>query len=108
MKKKIVYICSPFRGDYKKNTDRAIKYCQFAEKKGCVPMAPHLFFPLFLSDDDPIDRAIGMSMGKMMLKDCDEIWVFGATISEGMKEEIAVAVQTHIPIKYFAAYGRKE
>lgn len=108
MKRKTVYICSPFRGDRKKNIDRAIKYCKFAEKKGCVPMAPHLFFPQFLSDDDPIERAIGMSMGKMMLKDCDEIWVFGETISEGMKEEIATAVQNNIPIKYFDAYGRKE
>jgi hypothetical protein len=47
-------------------------------------------------------------MGKILLKHCDEIWVFGATISEGMKDEIAVAVQNNIPIKYFEAYGRKE
>ena len=108
MKRKIVYICSPFRGEYKKNIERAIKFCEFAGKKGCVPIAPHLYFPLFLSDSKPTERAVAINMGKILLKQCDEIWVFGATISEGMKDEIAVAVQNNIPIKYFEAYGRKE
>ena len=108
MTRKIVYICSPLRGEYKKNIERAIKYCEFAGKKGCVPIAPHLYFPLFLSDADPTERQVGMNMGKILLKHCDEIWVFGVTISEGMKDEIAVAVQNHLPIRYFEAYGRKE
>lgn len=108
MTRKIVYICSPYRGDYKKNTERATKYCEFASKKGCVPIAPHLYFPLFLSDNEPNERAVAINMGKILLKHCDELWVFGATISGGMKDEIAMAVQNNIKIRYFEAYGRKE
>ncbi len=108
MKRKIVFICSPLQGDMFKNQQRAAEYCEFATRKGCVPVAPHLYFPDFLSDDKPGERQLAINMGKILLKHCDEIWVFGATISEGMKEEIATAVQNNIRIKYYEAHGREE
>ena len=46
----IVYICSPYSGDVSGNLDRACRYSRFAVDEGCVPITPHLYLPLFLSE----------------------------------------------------------
>ena len=33
---------------------------------------------------------------------CDELWVFGEEISQGMSKEISFAEERGIPIKYFS------
>ena len=63
-------------------------YCAFAVKSGYIPYASHLFFPQFLSDDNPKERELGIFMGTVFLDGCKECWVFGNTISEGMENEI--------------------
>ncbi len=40
-----------------------------------------------------------MDMGLELLKLCDEVWVFGDKISEGMKKEIEFAKKLNIEIK---------
>ena len=40
-------------------------------------------------------------MGRQILRHCAEIWVFGTYISAGMQDEILLAQQWEIPIKYF-------
>ena len=62
-------------------------------------MAPHLFFPSFLSENEPEERETGIQFGLEWLNDCDELWVIGSRISEGMKREIAVAEELGIPVK---------
>lgn len=86
---KKVYICSPLKGDIKGNIERARKYCRDALlNDGCIPIAPHTYFTQFLDDTNAIERAIGMECGIELLDMCDELWVFGTTISEGMRAEI--------------------
>lgn len=43
----IVFICSPYADDPLNNERRAIRYCQFAVRHGCIPIAPHIYFPDF-------------------------------------------------------------
>ena len=73
----MVYICSPFSGDPEGNTEKAKRYCRYATQAGYLPFAPHLFFPLFLRDELPRERALGLSMAIVMLTKCSELWVFG-------------------------------
>lgn len=40
-------------------------------------------------------------MGIVLLGKCDEVWVFGGTISEGMAAEIARAKKQRKKIRYF-------
>ena len=40
-------------------------------------------------------------MGLTWLEQCDELWVIGRRISEGMKREIARAEELGIPVAYF-------
>lgn len=88
---KMVYIASPYAGDIEKNTEMARKYCRYAADQGAAPVAPHLLYPQFLDEYNPSDRARGLRMGLELLAACDELWVFGPTISSGMAAEIAEA-----------------
>ena len=97
----IVYICSPFSGDTETNIKKAQKYCRHAVDKGCIPIAPHLFFPQFLSDDNPQERNLAIFMDIVLLSKCAELWVFGENISNGMSIEIEKAKRKRQPIRYF-------
>lgn len=98
---KIVYICSPLRGDVERNIRKANGYCLFAAKQAAVPIAPHVMFTGFLDDGIPEERCLGMSMGLELLRLCEEVWVFGERLSEGMQAEIRVADQLNLTIIYF-------
>lgn len=101
-KNKIVYVCSPLRGDMERNIVRANYYSRFVCEKGYVPIAPHVIFTQFLDDSKLNERKRGMEMGIALLKLCDELWVFGPTISGGMKTEIEMARKRGLPIRYFS------
>lgn len=97
----LVYICSPYRGDVKKNTDNARQYCRFAYDDGAVPLAPHLLFPQFMDDSNRQERRAAMHFNSILLSKCDELWVFGKRISSGMAEEIREAERLNMKIRYF-------
>ena len=92
---KFVYICSPYRNNPRVTVMRARNYCKFAVAKGKLPLAPHLYFPQFLSEATERDKA--MQMNFELLKLCGELWVFGDEITEGMVMEIDRAKK----VRYF-------
>lgn len=101
MSKKLVYICSPLRGDYEKNMENARTYCRVAMKylPDVVPLAPHVYFPQFMDDTNEEERERGMAAGIALLDKCDELWAFGLeNPSEGMKREIEHARARGIPV----------
>lgn len=98
---KIVYICSPLKGAIERNIRKAQFYCLFAYEKGYLPLAPHTIFTQFLDDTIPAQRRAGMKMGIELLWKCDELWVFGERISEGMKKEIELVKGLKVKIRYF-------
>ena len=97
MKKK-VYICAPLGGNVKENLENAVLYTEYALKQGVAPITTH-FYALCLDDNNPQERALGMSAGMSLLWYCDETWVFGDVISKGMKEEIKFCENLRIPVK---------
>ena len=99
-KQKVIYVCSKYKGNVEKNTEQAIEYCRAVYKEGFIPIAPHLYLPRFLNDNDPIERKQALELGLQALKHCDEIWVFDSDISSGMQMEIDFAEKHHIPITY--------
>ena len=98
--KKIVFICSPYKGDTQVNTIRAKRYGRYAVAKKAVPIVPHLMYTQFLDEDNHDERALGLEMGLILLSKCQEIWVFGSRISKGMEIEIERAKEMRIPIRY--------
>ncbi len=103
----LVYVSSAYAGDVTANTFNARRYCRFALEQGQIPLAPHLMFPQFLSDNDPEDRELAMFMDIILLGKCDELWAFGDSISEGMAAEIEVAKRRRQKIRYFDSEMRE-
>lgn len=97
----LVYVASAYSGDVTTNTEKAKQYCRFAMEQGQIPLAPHLMFPQFMNDDDPTERELAIFMDVILLGKCDELWVFGDTISAGMSIEIDVAKKRKQTIRYF-------
>lgn len=97
---RLVYVCSPLRGDIEKNIQRAHEYCAYAADCGTIPLAPHTIFTHYLDDQRPEQRERGLNMGLELLKRCDEIWVMGSVFSAGMLGEIAFAKAEDIPTLY--------
>ena len=86
MKKK-VYICAPLGGQVKENLQNAVTYTDFALTSGVAPVTPHLY-ALCLDDSKKDEREIGRSAGMSLLWFCDEMWIFGDIVTEGLKAEI--------------------
>lgn len=106
---KKIFISSPFRGDVERNRKTAAGYCRIAYEVGHLPIAPHLLFPQFLDEDNLKERTDGISMGLDLLRDCDELWMFGKA-TEGMEQEIRFAVEhgIHIWFKEMQKGGLEE
>jgi hypothetical protein len=99
----LVYVASAYSGDVTTNTEKAKQYCRFALEQGQIPLAPHLMFPLFMNDDVPKERELAIFMDVILLGKCDELWVFGDCITEGMRVEIEVAKKRRQKIRYFSS-----
>ncbi|WP_455617010.1 DUF7768 domain-containing protein [Eisenbergiella sp.] len=98
-KSKLVYIASPYAGDVEKNVQFARAACRYAMAQGVTPVAPHLLYPQLLDDSVLAERDIGIQMGLRLLVVCDELWLCGSRISQGMREELMVAGQLGIPVR---------
>jgi hypothetical protein len=98
--KPVVYVCSPYSGDIERNTANARMYSRFAVAKNTIPFAPHLLLPQYISEEH--ERGLAMFMNKVFLGKCDELWVFGNKITDGMEEEIELAGKMRKKIRYFS------
>lgn len=99
----LIYVASPLAGDIKENIKKANEHCRFVVANGAIPFAPHVYFTGFLNDAIAEERSIGMFLGKEVLKKCSALWAFcdNGEPSLGMQEEIALATQLGIPVRYF-------
>ena len=107
---KKVYICSPCRGDYENNIQRAKEYSRAAAMQGCIPVTPHIYLTQFMDDNAPGERELALRMGRELVLLCAELWAFGLDHpSAGMAVEIEVAKRAGIPVvNGFEAISRIE
>jgi len=99
--RQLVYIASPYRGNEALNKMNAKRYCHYAVQKGKFPIAPHIWMPQFLDDDNAAERSLAINAGLFFLQQCTEVWVFGNTVTEGMKGELLAAQRMGKTIRYF-------
>jgi len=109
---KFIYVCSPCRGNPpyehgaigKRKTSlniwRAGLYCREVIDAGHIPIAPHYFYSDFLKDKIPEQRTMALEACRRLLSVCNELWVLGTEISEGMEIEITLAKKLRIPVVY--------
>lgn len=65
-----------------------------------VPFVPYYCDCEALRDDVPQERSKGLKNGQILLQFCliHELWLYGDTISEGMQQEIEIALKQNIII----------
>jgi hypothetical protein len=89
---RIVFVCSPYRGDVERNAAYARRAVRSCLLRGEVPIAPHLMYPGALDDGVKDEREIALSACVDLLRRCDALVVFGDFgVSSGMDREIAAA-----------------
>ena len=94
MGNKLIYICSPYRGEVERNLQYARELTRIALDNDFVPITPHLYITQAVNDEVPEEREKGMAAGKELLKHCKYILIgskYG--LSEGMLEEIRLALE---------------
>ena len=97
---KKVYICSPCRGDYEDNIQRAKDYSRAAVAKGVIPVTPHIYLTQFMDDNVPEERELALKIGSELVLGCSELWAFGIDHpSAGMAAEIELAKAHGIPVR---------
>lgn len=97
--RKIVGVCSPFGGS-EENLAKAREYCAQEVKAGNIPIAPHLIFTQFMSEET--DRDKGISFGIELLSRLDELHVYCKPTS-GMRREIETLSKKGMKIVYMEA-----
>lgn len=108
------YVCSPFSAETEKDKyfyiDLATVICRSLAKDGRMPIAPHLYFPNFLDDDNEEERAWGLTAGIALLDTCHEmtVIVIDSYISEGMQQEIWHAIYDLEIMPHFIRLNRPE
>lgn len=73
--------------------------CEFVFRQEHIPINPFRLFDYFLGDR--VERNAIRAANAEMLSRCDEVWVFGQTLADGVLVEIAQAKSENKPIRYF-------
>jgi hypothetical protein len=96
------YIAHPISGDVEGNVKRvkAIMADIIRDEPTTFPFAPYLTALELLDDDKPDHRARGITWNMRLLNSevVDEVRLYGDRVSEGMLEEVAVAMMSGIKV----------
>ena len=95
---KRVYICAPDCGNTARDWKQITKYIKYALLCGTAPVVPH-FYALCLDDSIPKESEIGIAAGLSLLWFCDEMWLFGDEVTEGMAAEIQFCKNLNVTIR---------
>ena len=91
MKRPLAYITAAWCGEDYKNTEQAARYYRAVYEAGFSPICPTLYLPLFLNDAVPEEHKNGIDMSRDLLRRSHVLVVCGQTVTEAMKNDIAVA-----------------
>ena len=95
---KKVYVCAPLGGNIEENLKKVKTYIEYALRCGTAPVVPH-FYAECLDDNNPKDREVGLAAGMSLLWLCDEVWVFGDTVTDGMRAELQFCKNLNIRVR---------
>ena len=96
MKRPLAYITAAWSGNKFKDLEQASRYCRAVYEAGFSPICPSLYMPLFLNGAIPEEHKSGADMGRDLLRRSRVLVVCGNSISEEMKNDIAIAARLSI------------
>ena len=91
-----IFVCSPYAAICTNDLSRSVadnvniakRICRYISLSGHIPIAPHLYFPNFLTESLPDERLIGIKSGIDLIGSCHMFWQVGDYISSGMQLEL--------------------
>ena len=90
MKRPLAYITAGWLGGDSENAEQAARYCRAVYEAGFSPICPTCIC-LFLNDAVPEEHKSGIDMSRDLLRRSHVLVVCGHTMTEAMKNDIAVA-----------------
>jgi len=91
---KLAYMAHPVSGNVEENLKSAKRWLRWLTESREEPMtfiAPWITDCEIWDDSRPGDRALGLARCMEVISRCDELWIVGGRISDGMRQEIAHA-----------------
>lgn len=103
--RKLVYIAHPLSGpDHATNRANAAKWCAWAARQGVSPIADWIILSGELAET-PENRALGLDCDFAAIRRCNELWLVGGRVSEGMKLEADYARSGGVTVRDLTWYG---
>lgn len=84
-----VYVCHPFADDPAGNIERVRVISRQLLDEGLIPVAPHLYLPQLVDESSEREQALQLCLE--LLGTCDEVRVYGDSVTEGMERELREA-----------------
>ena len=91
MKRPLAYITAAWYGGDSENAEQAARYCRAVYEACFSPICPALYLPLILNDAVPQEHKDGLDMARDLLRRSHVLVVCGHTVTEAMKNDIAMA-----------------
>ena len=91
MKRPLAYLTAAWSGEPDVDMELAAHYCRLTYEVGFSPICPPLYLPLFLNDAVPEEHKSGIDMSRDLLRRSHVLVVCGHSMTEAMKNDIAVA-----------------
>lgn len=98
---KKVYICAPLTDQPEKDLEQAKRYAGYALKCGSAPVVPHFYAECIACTRKQL-RELIQATALSLIWVCDEVWVFGDQLTDGMSAEIRHAKALNINIRTFS------
>ena len=95
--RKIIYICC--QDSTKANINWAKFFTELVYNSGNTPIAPCLLYPDYINTPNLDKQEEALAAKLSLLHRCDEVWVFGDSVTIGMGAELTEARTLDIPIK---------
>ena len=108
MKRPLAYITAAWLGGDSENAELAAQYCRTVYEAGFSPICPPLYLPLFLNDAVPEEHKSGIDMSRDLLRRSHVLVVCGHSMTEAMKNDIAVAQRLGITATTLEGIGEFE
>lgn len=95
---KMIFVAHPMSGDVEGNTKKVIDICRSLHSEEFIPVFPSLLWREYLKGDGKkkLIRAVTLEYFKRGF--IDELWLYGPTLTDGMKYEIQLAIKYNIPV----------
>ena len=96
-----VFICFPFDCEDAKSLECFFRYCRYALGHECIPVAPDVFYSMFMDEKDDTGSNMIIALSLLDLNTCDEVWVFGRDYTDEMMAQISVGLCRGKMVRYF-------